>query len=81
MLEHVLPADIHDEREFRLQSDDVRKILLRPNAQIHAAGLNCFPQSGNHILGSGFVGQKVVGTEIAAGFGEVRDHPPKFFVG
>jgi hypothetical protein len=34
-----LPADIKDDRQFRLHRDDVREVLIRTHAEIHTARL------------------------------------------
>src|SRR5215470_10168612 len=38
MLEHVLAADIQNERHLWLESDEIREVLLRPHAKINPAG-------------------------------------------
>src|SRR5262249_47315448 len=56
------------------------EVLFRTNAQIYAARTNCSPQSRNHALISGFIGQEVIRTEVTAGFRKIRNHGPEFTI-
>jgi hypothetical protein len=45
-LDHVVTADIDDERHPRTKRGDVRKILFRRHAEIDATGLHAADQVG-----------------------------------
>ena len=68
MLQHVLPADIEDDGELGLHSHDVREILIRPHAEIHAAGF-CLLQAFEDILERRLIRDEVIGAKIAARLG------------
>ena len=78
MLDHVLPADVDDECDFRLERRNVREVLLRSHAKIYAATLNRLVKSRNDGLITRFIRKKIVGSKITAGLREVDDHLPEF---
>src|SRR5436190_19093645 len=80
MLDHVLPADVDDERNLRLKCDNVREILLGAHAKICAAGLAAVRQLPEDVLSGEFVGDEVVRREASSRFGQLRDQLPERFI-
>src|SRR6266850_2854847 len=60
VFEHVLAANVDDERDLRLKRYDIREVLFRSDADVSAAGLAVFGQLREHMLGRQFVRDKVV---------------------
>src|SRR5262249_51877616 len=67
-----------NERHLRLERDDVCKILFWPDAEVHAAGFNRFPQNRNNRLIPGLIRQKVIRSKESARLREIFDEAPKF---
>ena len=79
MLHRILAADIEYDRQLWLHCNDVRKVLIGADTQIDAAGLR-FLEILDDVLKRRLIGHEVVGSEVAAGFGEVREEAPEGFV-
>ncbi len=77
----VAAPDVGDEHHLRLERRDVREVLLRPHAQIHAALPAAGQQVRNHPLQPDLVRDQVVGSEDAVRLGRVLAEPPEFLVG
>ena len=65
--EHVLPADIDDEPDLRLQRPHIREVLLRSYAKINTARFGEPLQRRNNILNARFIRNPVI-----AGIGSLR---------
>ena len=50
MLDHVLPANVENESDLRLQCGNVRKVLFRTDSEIDAAGLSAAGQVCEDLL-------------------------------
>ena len=77
VLEHVLAADVDDERHARMERRDVGEVLIGPHAEIHAVGRHALRELGNDFLERRFVRDEIVGSEKSVRLGEVRDHLPE----
>src|SRR5229473_3081873 len=68
MLQHVLAADIGNDRQHRTRVGDVRKILIGPNSNIDAAGFYLLLQLTDYVEIRRFVGNKIVRIKVPLGF-------------
>ena len=59
-IEHVLPADIDDESDLRLQRPHVREVLLGSHTKVNAAGFGELLQRRDDVLDARFIGDPVV---------------------
>ncbi len=80
MLDHVLPANVDDERELGTERNDVGKVLFRPDTDVHSPRWQQCRQLRNHGLERAFVRQEVVRPEVATGFRELVDQLPESLV-
>ena len=80
MLEHVLAANVYDERELGLERRNIGEILVRSNADINAVFSAAFVECVEHVEVGGFIGDVVVTPEIAALFGKSCDEIPKLAI-
>ena len=60
MLQHVLPADIDDERYLRVKCRDVIEALLGADSKEHTVGLRGALELGHDVRKICFVRKKVV---------------------
>jgi hypothetical protein len=69
--------DVDDDRHRRFERRDVGEILFRAKAKVNAS-LPCrFQEVRDDVLESGFIGQKVIGTENAINLGGVPGQAPE----
>ena len=80
MLKQIAAPDVDDERHARRRRDDVGEVLIGRHAEIDAAWLHAPLQRRNDVLERVFVGDQILGPEIAAGFGKVARQPPEFLI-
>src|SRR5262245_47113481 len=81
MLQHILPADVDDKGDSRLECRDICEVLFGAYADVCPAWCQRFEKHRNHVLVSGFVGQKVIGWEIAFRLRETGNQLPEVLVG
>src|SRR5262245_29971089 len=81
MRHRVLAANVEDDRQTRLEVDDVREVLLGPDAEINASWRQRALQRGNHVLICFLVRDEVFGREGAAVLGHRREDAPELPVG
>src|SRR4051812_22660244 len=77
MRQQILPANVEDERDLRLQRDDVREILVGADAQIRSAGTRRTEQRWDDPLKSRLVRDEIVGLERSTRFGKIGDELPE----
>src|SRR5262245_35454755 len=73
MLDHILPANVCDDREHRPGVRNIRQVLVGTDAQINAAGLHLFAQIADHVKIRSFIGNEVVRVEITFRLGPLLD--------
>src|SRR5215831_7685152 len=78
--EHVLPADIDDEPDLRLQRPHIREVLLRPNAEINTSRFRELLQRRNDILNTRFIRDPVITGVKPLRLREVGDHAPELLI-
>ncbi len=76
MLDHVFPPNIDDECDLRPQRRDVSEILLRRNAEIHAAGRYPFQKIRKDLLESHLIRHEHLKSKRAARLREIGNHLP-----
>ena len=79
MLQHILAANIEDNRQFRPHRNDVGEVLVRTDTEINAAGRD-FLQLFDDVLEGRFIRNEIVRAKISIRFGKFRDHVPECFV-
>ena len=72
--------DVDDDGHRRLECGDVGEILLRPHAQVDTSGFCRLQEFRDDVLETGFVGQKVIRTEISIFFRRVSGQAPELLV-
>ena len=77
----VAAPDVDDEDDLRLERGDVREVLLGPDAEVDALDLRAAGELRDDVLEVNLVRKKIVGAELAVGFGEVGDERPVVAVG
>ncbi len=77
----VPAADVHDERDRRLEGGDVGEVLFGPDADVRAAARDGLEQIGDDELQPRLVRQEVVGPECSPELGEVGGQRPEFLIG
>ena len=80
MLNHVLTANIENERDFRLKRGNVGEILLRSDTKIDTTRLAILLESRNDILELQFI-RHVLEPEGPALFGKIGNHFPVRVIG
>src|SRR5262245_50180771 len=80
MLNHVLPANIENERDLRLQRHDVGEVLLRSDAKICTLSFAAIGQVRQHALKCALVGDEVVRDKGSTRFGKLADDVPEHFI-
>src|SRR5215471_6101702 len=78
--QHVLPPDINDECQFRLQCGDIRKVLFRTDTDIDRTQVEYSCQLQKKILVIVFVGHKVLVTVITVRLRDIGDDFPELLV-
>src|SRR5947208_6101734 len=81
VLDHVLPPDIDDESDFRLECGNVSKILLGTDSQVNTSGLRDLLQPRNYPLKTHLVGKKIFEPEVSPFLGKTGHDLPKSIVG
>src|SRR4030095_10525676 len=79
--DRVLPSNIEHECHFRLYGRSVRKVLLRPYAEIDAARLRHLRKYRKNVLNRLFVRNEVLEGIVASGLREIGEHAPKLGIG
>src|SRR5205814_509772 len=72
--------NVEDEGNLRLESRDVREILLRSHTQVHAAWLVNSFQFGNDVLKSQFIREEIFEPKVAVLFRKSGNRFPERFV-
>jgi len=75
--QHVLPTDIDDERDARLDRGDVGEVLIRSDAEVGARRHQGLLQHRDDVLELHLVRDEIVGTEETVRFGELGDQRPE----
>src|SRR5262245_16848821 len=80
MLEHVLPPNVDDEREFWLKCRDVSKVLFGTDSDVDATRPHRLQNYWYRLLISRFIGNEVIRPKLAIRFGELGNHVPELSV-
>jgi hypothetical protein len=73
MLEEIVAPDVDDEGDRRPYELDVREILIRADADVHASVRADLPQLARDLEVGLLVGDDVVGIEVPSRLGQTRD--------
>src|SRR5580765_3798601 len=67
VFQHVLPANVDNERDFWLQRRNVSEVLLRSHTDINATWPGVLLQCGNHLLVREFIREEIFEAKVAIG--------------
>src|SRR5262249_34428206 len=76
----VLTPDIEDERDLRLERDEIREVLIRADAEVDASRFGDAEEIGDHPLIRRLARHEIVRAKVSAGLGEIGHQLPEITV-